>query len=310
MTSCWGITDGSAGMVSQVRSLALAMGLQPQMKTIALKKPFAFLPNIILGGILKNYILTHMLRDTEVLAAPYPEIVISCGRKGALVCAGLKMREPKIRAIHIQDPQMPPENFDVVVAMQHDRVEGKNVIKTLFALHNISPEMLEAAHRKFAPVFEDYPKPHITVLLGGSTNKYKLTQARMAKVIEQLQDVVSKTQGSLLITPSRRTGASNIEALRQAFSGNKRVYIYDGKAQNPYMGMLASADKILVTNDSVNMMSEAFSTGKPVTIIDLEGHKNTKPYNFGEMIKSRLLITGDEMGKLAREVRNKLYILV
>ncbi len=308
MTSCWGITDGSAGMVSQVRSLALAMGLQAEMKVIALKKPWVFLPNIILGGAMKNLIFKHMVKDMKPLAEPYPDIVISCGRKAALVCAALKRREPKIRAIHIQDPQMPPENFDVVVAMQHDKVEGKNVIKTLFALHNISQEKLEAAHEKFAPVFEDYPKPHIAVLLGGSTNKYKLTTARMTDVIKQLEEVIGKTQGSLLITPSRRTGASNIETLKQAFSGNKRVFVYDGKGQNPYMGMLACADKIIVTNDSVNMMSEAFSTGKPVTIMDLEGHQNTKPYNFGEMIKSRLLITGDEMEKLAQEVRRKLWV--
>jgi mitochondrial fission protein ELM1 len=284
------------------------MGLQPEMKIIALKKPWAFLPNIILGGILKELILTHMIKDAQPLTGPYPDVVISCGRKGALVCAALKLREPKIRAIHIQDPQMPPQNFDVVVAMQHDRVEGKNVIKTLFALHNISPEKLEAAQKKFAPDFEDYPKPHIAVLLGGSTNKYKLTEARMADVIKQLEDVVSKTQGSLLITPSRRTGTANIEALKRAFSGNKRVFVYDGKGQNPYIGMLACADKIIVSNDSVNMMSEAFSTGKPVTIMDLQDHKNTKPYHFGEMIKSRLLITGDEMEKLAQEVRSKLWI--
>ncbi len=306
MTTCWGITDGSAGMVAQVRSLATAMGLEVDMKVIALKKPWSFLPNIILGGVLKDFILAHMVKEQGAIAEPYPDLVISCGRKAALVCAGLKMREPKIRAIHIQDPQMPPDNFDVVVAMQHDRVEGKNVIKTLFALHNISPEALAAAHDKFADIFAAYPKPHIAVLLGGSTNKYRLTAARMLDVIKQIGDVVGKTQGSLLITTSRRTGADNIVALRQAFAGNKRVYIYDGKGQNPYMGMLACADKILVTNDSVNMMSEAFSTGKPVTIIDLEGHKNTKPYNFGEMIKSRLLIKGDEMEKLAAEVKQKL----
>ncbi|MEQ1704931.1 MAG: hypothetical protein ABL867_03040 [Rickettsiales bacterium] len=50
MTICWGVTDGSAGMVAQVRALALAMDLQPEMKVIALKKPWAWLPNIFYDG--------------------------------------------------------------------------------------------------------------------------------------------------------------------------------------------------------------------------------------------------------------------
>ena len=343
MTACWGITDGSAGMVAQVRSLALAMGLPPEMKIISLKKPWSLLPNICYDSFLQRFILSHALRrecysllsichPALVAVTPpnggagdktngincdtrprnkcgvteNPDIIISCGRKAALVALALKKKNPQIKIICIQDPQMSSRHFDVVVAMQHDRIKSHNVIKTLFALHSITPEILAEAKEKFMPRFATYPQPHIAVLLGGSTNKYTLTKERMEVVITDLQEWLAGTKGSLLITPSRRTGAENIAALQQAFAGNKNVYIYDGVEENPYMGLLACADEIIVTNDSVNMMSEAFATGKPVTILEMEGHEKTKPARFAEMIKHHPPLKGDEMQKLAGQVRAML----
>jgi mitochondrial fission protein ELM1 len=308
MTSCWGITDGSAGMVAQVRALANALELKPEMKVISLKKPWSLLPNICYAGGLKSCIMACALRNPETLAGPYPDMVISCGRKAALVALALKKAAEKIKTVHIQDPQMPSRNFDLVVAMQHDKIQDGNVIKTTFALHNITPATLDEAYKKFAPRFSAYPKPHIAVLLGGSTNKYNLTKSRMETLISDLQKRLTGTQGSLLITPSRRTGAENIMALEKSFSANKNIYIYDGKEENPYMGMLACADEIIVTNDSVNMMSEALATGKKVTILNLEGHENTKPARFAEMIQTNPKMTGSEMPDLAREIKLRLKI--
>ncbi len=60
--------------------------------------------------------------------------------------------------IHIQDPQAPARHFDLVVAMEHDKITGDNVIKTHFALHSITPEKLAGAAETFAPRFADFPK--------------------------------------------------------------------------------------------------------------------------------------------------------
>ena len=47
--------------------------------------------------------------------------------------------------------------------------------------------------------------------------------------------------------------------------------IWDGNGDNPYFAYLALADALLVTADSVSMISEAAATGKPVHILDLDG---------------------------------------
>jgi len=285
MTICWGITSGQAGMVAQVRALADIMGLTPIIKNAQLCPFIAWLPNVVLAP-LRPIIIPHCIDPkSEALVAPWPDIVISCGRWAAMVAMGLKAKVPATtQFIHIQDPHVDPHYFDAVVAMEHDKISGANVIKLRYALHSITPERLQYAAQQFVPAFAAFPKPYIAVLIGGSTNKYRLGYEAMRQLIEQLQQLLQMTDGSLLITPSRRTGPANIAMLHSVFSANPRVYIYDLVSENPYMGMLGLADWIVVTNDSVNMMSEARASGKPVYLLPLSGHQQTKPARFGQML--------------------------
>ena len=323
MKSCWGITDGSAGMSAQVLALGEALGLNVQMKRVRVKKRFVWLPNTFFDGPTARLILPFMLeKDGDKLGAPYPEVVITCGRRAAIVALGLKAKIGKggnTRFIHIQDPQVRPFNFDLIVAMEHDRITAPNVIKSRYALHRITPAILESARVRFAPRFAEYPLPLTAVMLGGSTNKYTLTQTGMSVVINEINTLLESTEGSLLITPSRRTGAENIYILQHAFAGHPRVYVYDNKDENPYMGLLALADYLVVSNDSVNMMSEARATGKPLYILPLPGHADTKPARFAKLLQkegsARLLgrdleswnyEVRDDMAQLAIEIRERL----
>ena len=74
----------------------------------------------------------------------------------------------------------------------------------------------------------------------------------------------------IAITPSRRTEPEIVAQLRARLIG-RNAYIWDGTGDNPYFGLLGAADAILVTADSVSMISEAAATGKPVHIVDLDG---------------------------------------
>ncbi len=277
----FGISDGSAGMVAQLRSFAEAMDYSLSELTVGVNLPWHYLPNCCfdLGG---GRIFPIISADTMKLFEELPEIIISCGRKAALVSAYLRNLSDKnyqqsTKFIHIQDPQMSARNFDVVIAMEHDRIKGSNVIKTPYALHNITEEKLQEARNLWFERFANLPRPWNAVLIGGSTNKYDFTTKAMRELILQLE----KISGSLLITISRRTGGANSCLLAQ-HSWRGEVFIYEGKGDNPYLGMLACADKIYVTNDSVNMMSEALASGKKVEILKLSGHSGTKPARFAE----------------------------
>jgi mitochondrial fission protein ELM1 len=73
-----------------------------------------------------------------------------------------------------------------------------------------------------------------------------------------------------VVTPSRRTGEAGLTVLRERLA-ELPVAIWDGAGDNPYYAYLAIADALLVTADSVSMVSEAAATGKPVHILGLDG---------------------------------------
>lgn len=272
-----GITDGSAGMVAQVRALANVLGAELELKTVVVNKAWRYLPNKAFDwGLVRFFPVS-----SDTLPTPYPDLVISCGRKGALVAANIREGNKAAKFIHIQDPQMSPGHFDVIIAMEHDKVRGPNIIRTEYALHDITPHKLAEAKALWEPFFAHLPKPWHAVLIGGSTNKYRMTKAATEKLIAEME----KIGGTLLITTSRRTGTENIRLLEARYRGSKH-FLFTSVGDNPYLGMLACADKIYVTNDSVNMMSEAAASGKPVLILPLLGHENTKPARFAERITS------------------------
>jgi len=128
---------------------------------------------------------------------------------------------------------------------------------------------LDAGRARFAPLFSALPRPLVGVLIGGSNRVYRLTPAVAASLGRQLAALAAQGFG-IAITPSRRTSGAALKALTESLRGVPH-YTWSGTGENPYLGLLAHADALVVTGDSVNMVSEAAATGKPVHLVALEG---------------------------------------
>ncbi len=135
------------------------------------------------------------------------------------------------------------------------------------ALHRITPQKLAAEAPRWAETFAAIPQPRIAVLLGGMNSRYSFGEAEARALATELKALAGQGYG-LLITGSRRTGEENLTIFREILSGCA-AFISDGGGDNPYFGMLAHADAFIVTCDSVNMVTEACSTGKPVHVVQL-----------------------------------------
>ncbi|WP_264815647.1 mitochondrial fission ELM1 family protein, partial [Acidomonas methanolica] len=72
------------------------------------------------------------------------------------------------------------------------------------------------------------------------------------------------------VTPSRRPAPAALAVLREELAGIE-AFVWDGAGENPYLGLLACADLIVATCDSVSMVSEAVATSAPVLVADLPG---------------------------------------
>ncbi len=261
--SCWALTDGRPGMENQTVGLAEALGLTPVIKRVILKTPWRILSPHIMA--FPHYAVSERGDQIE---PPWPDILISTGRPSILPAMYIQRQSGgRTFTEQLQDPVLLRHRFDRIVVPAHDGLTGKNVLVMDGALHRISSERLAEEAPRWAERFAGIPHPRLAFLLGGANSRYGLGEAEMQELASQLKALSQQGYG-LLITGSRRTGAANIETLRQVLAGCP-AFISAGDGDNPYFGMLAHADAFAVTCDSVNMVTEACSTGKPVHLIIL-----------------------------------------
>jgi mitochondrial fission protein ELM1 len=181
--------------------------------------------------------------------------------------------------VHIQKPYAHPSLFDLVVVPQHDSLRGDNVLVTRTALHRVTQKTLAEAAQCFNARLSHLPRPLITVLVGGSSKYQNCSLQTVHRLADQLIAAVRESHGSLAVTTSRRTGEENGIALRERLRAVPH-FIWDGTGENPYLGLLALADAIVVTSDSVSMISEACATGKPIHVFDMgERHRKLRQFH-------------------------------
>jgi uncharacterized protein len=261
----WVLHDGKIGMANQVTGLAEALGWPITQKHLAIRPPWRYLP----PGL---WLAPALAIDPAGarLQPPWPDIVIGCGRNSVAPARMIK-RASGGRAfwVQVQDPRFARSEIDLIVAPRHDPAPGENVFRTLGAVHRVTPEKLAADAARWAPTFAALPRPLVAVLIGGDNSVYRLTEERFGALCDRLV-ALAKSGVGLAITPSRRTGDTQRAMLQKRLAGLP-AFIWDGSGDNPYFAMLGAADAIIATADSVSMISEAASTGKPVHIIELEG---------------------------------------
>lgn len=263
---CWVLSDGKAGMEVQCRGLAEALGFDPIVKRIIMRRPWRWMPPLLITDP-----LTRTDPTADTLSPPWPDVLIASGRQTVALSIALRRQSGgRTFTVQVQNPAVDPTNFDVVVAPRHDRLSAANAITTTGGLNLVTEARLAAAVAQFGTDYDHLPHPRVAVLIGGNSKVHRLSAAATRRLGAQLAALARNEGAGLMVTASRRTGAANIAILRQALAGLSAV-IWDGAGENPYYAFLALADSIVVTSDSVNMVSEAATTGKPVFIVDLDG---------------------------------------
>jgi mitochondrial fission protein ELM1 len=259
--SAWLISDGIAGNDRQVQALASAMGLASSVRRIDLRTPWRWVaPHLVSGAGLA---LAPAQRREFV--PPWPHFAIGCGRRAALITRALRTWSGGATfTVQILDPRIDAALFDAVIAPQHDGLEGANVTRTLGALNPVDDAWLARAALEFSTL-QQLPQPRTALLVGGPRRELVLDAGWLDGLVARLEELLARDGGSLMIAPSRRTPPNWAARLRGAFH-NGCVHTWSGAQDgaNPYAGYLAHADRIVVTPDSVNMLSEACATGKPV----------------------------------------------
>ncbi|XP_016652110.1 PREDICTED: mitochondrial fission protein ELM1 [Prunus mume] len=248
-----------------------------------------------------------------------PLLVVASGRDTIPVSSAIKHLAPEnVFVVQIQHPRSHLNRFDLVITPLHDyypltpegqgqipwflrrwitprEPPGSNVVLTVGALHQADFTALRNAasawHAELAPL----PRPLLVVNIGGPARNCSYGIDLGKRLAAMLQNVLWSC-GCVRISFSRRTPEKLSRILMKEFSTNPKVYIWDGEGCNPHMGHLACADAFVITADSVSMLSEACSTGKPVYVIGAE-HCVWKFADFQNSLQERGVVrpfTGKE----------------
>ena len=250
--SCWVFSDGAAGNLKQARVLARGLGLHSRefiVKLNALDRVFA--PRFRRA----QFAALQLTPKPIVLDCQF---AIGCGRAGAIALDALKRAQPEVRTVQILAPRCDPARFDAIVCPAHDGLSAPNVYAMLGALNDVDDAWL-AAGRVQAEHSQSRIAPASTLMLvGAPTRNAPYNAAQFAQLLQGLD------ANDLCMSASRRTPPEFLALMR---ASGARVWTGAADGNNPYQAWLSSAARIIVTPDSVNMISEACATYAQVEVV-------------------------------------------
>ncbi len=256
----WILSEGLAGLQAQALGLAEAAGLVPDVRVLTPGFPWKHIPARFWPRPLRVV--------ADAVRPPMPAVAIGCGGMAGAVLAAL--RSPSLPVVQVQNPRMNPRKFDLIVANAHDEMTGPNVIVVRTALHRVTRARLAAEGELWRERLAPFKRPLVAVLLGGNNGRYRLDADAGGKLAADLAAMARRDGVGIVVTPSRRTDPAVTALMRQALEP-VGGWVWDMTGDNPYFGMLALADTVIVTQDSVSMISEASATAAPVMFAPLPG---------------------------------------
>lgn len=276
------MTGHKDGDNAQVLGLCEALGWPFEVKRFVYR-PTELLSNLLLGPNL----LGVVRRRSSPLEPPWPELIISAGRRNEPVCRWIQRRAAadgvRTRLVHVGRSWARMELFDLIITTPQYRVpNAPNVLQNAASLHRVTDGRLAAEAAAWAPRFAHLPPPYVAIAIGGRAGPYDFDERAATLLGRWASRMAEAAGGSVLVTTSRRTPAHAIPALKAAITAPSYVYEWSKAArdggENPYFAMLALAESIVVTCDSMSMLAEACFTKKPVHIFDLAtGHASRRP---------------------------------
>jgi len=257
MSATCALHDGRAGNARQALALARALDADSDECLLHPRAPWRWLAPRALAGADAAF-----GSDFAALLSRPPGLAIGCGRQAALATRLLRRRGCK--AVQILDPRIDPRHWDLVVAPQHDGLRGGNVVSMLGSLHPVDDLWLAQARRD-AVQFASLPAPRTLLLVGGPSRHVAPADAGFEALLRQLAGRARAEGGSFSAVASRRTPPLWRELLATLPADLPGLRWRDARdGDNPHAGLLAHADRIVCTPDSVNMLSEAAATLAPV----------------------------------------------
>lgn len=281
----WVLIDKRPGTATQAIALAEKLSSQNGLnfRTIHLTYSFlAKLPNFLLNNSLWRLSRKSRLALKNRIFSP--SIIISSGRRSAPIALYLKNNSPQsVKIIQIMNPNLHFSQFDFLILPKHDKISKNhpNIIKSIGSLTRINDNLIKDECEKFSQTFNHINKPKIALFIGGDSKNTKFTSESALNLAKKVSHIANNMKATLIITNSRRTSETITQLIQENLTCDFQFFDWHKiKDNNPYFAIIGYADFFIATGDSVSMISESCSTGKPVYIFDEKNISSKKQRQF------------------------------
>ena len=209
------------------------------------------------------------------LQAPWPSLIVCCGRRASRVAFWVKKQSGgRTRIVSIGRAHRAIEEYDLLVGTPQFMLPKRaNVVGLRLPLAR------QRRQRNAPSAIVSAPKPWFTILLGGEVKEFDTAESTLKEVALRAQMAADRHGGSVVVCASRRTPEAWIEAVEGALF-RPRVYRWPpapanenhaNDNSNPYDTLLRDSACLFVTADSASMILDGCGSGAPTYVIESPG---------------------------------------
>ena len=264
----WVLLGQKAGDNNQLLALAGALGWPYEVRRLAFRRT-----ELLTNLALRVTLLGMRRSDSDALEAPWPDLILTAGRRNEPVARWIRRRSGgRSRIVHLGRPWTHPRLFDLVVTTPQYQVPPlENVLQISLPFVRVDEQRRRVSREIQERRLAALPRPWTAMLLGGDSGLTTFDEEEIGALVDLVQADVTRSGGSLLVTTSARTPLWVPPLLESRITVPSRIHVWrPADPDNPYPGWLALADDFVVTGESVSMLAEAVATGRPVRIYDPE----------------------------------------
>ena len=248
------------------------------------------------------------------------DFVVSCGSQAAGVNFILSQNH-LAKAISILTPGLlSQECFDVVVFPEHDK--PKITRRARLITPKASPNLINAEYIKeqseglvkYFSHLKGNVRTKFGVLIGGNTNGVKFNEAQIRELIDQIKQAALHYNADILLTTSRRTPELIEQIIVKELKSFERcsLCIIANQRNIPEAvgGILGLSDLVIVSGESISMVSEALSSGKRTIVFSPHGQYRDTPRDKYEDFVLKLNDQGYLMVTSVHDIKSKITQLL
>ena len=269
MKTIWVISEGSPGHICQSIGLADALSCLTDCRTVKvdarenirgwLRSSVKFTMKICGGAVSESFL--RKIADIEIPEdAGDPDLLICSGGKSVFAAKALSVKHDAPLVFVGERKHFPSEWFHTIVspvpAESADNVIDVEVIPT-----GVTPEMIAKRGLREKGLW--------CMIIGGASRSHHFKESDWRALAEGMNALAVRENVRWLLTTSRRTGAEAEAVMKDVLDDAflEDAIWWSEKPRRELYDFMSRSECLCVTQDSVTMVTESVSSGRPVVSV-------------------------------------------